>query len=106
VADARFGALELEDHVPQVREADLRRGLGRGLAGGLESVPEELHLLVDLDPQQVVRRADVLPLPVPGVSRDVELDLLEQSAVRFDAFSDIWDVVPSRFLFSELVRCI
>src|SRR5439155_17385125 len=46
-----------------------------------------------------VRGADVLPLPVPGVSRNVELDLLQQSAVRLHAFSDVWDVVPSRFCF-------
>jgi hypothetical protein len=61
---------------------------------------------VDLDPEEVVCGADVLPAPVSGVSRDVELDLLQQSAVRLDALSDVWDVVPSRFVFSELLRCI
>jgi len=61
---------------------------------------------VDLDPEKVVRGADVLPPPVPGVPRDVELDLLQQSAVRLDAFSDVWDVGPSRFSFSDLIRCI
>jgi hypothetical protein len=61
---------------------------------------------VDLDAEEVVRGADVLPPPVPRVSRDVELDLLQQSAVRLDAFSDVWDVGPSRFSFSDLIRCI
>jgi hypothetical protein len=61
---------------------------------------------VDLDPEKVVRGADVLPPPVPRVPGDVELDLLQQSAVRLDAFSDVWDVGPSRFSLSELVRSI
>jgi len=61
---------------------------------------------VDLDPEEVVGGADVLPPPVPGIPGDVELDLLQQSAVALDAFSDVGDVVPSRFLGSELIRCI
>jgi len=52
---------------------------------------------VDLDPEEVVRGADVLPPPVAGVPGDVELDLLQQAAVAFDAFSDVGDVVPSGF---------
>src|SRR2546427_7774807 len=99
MADTGLDPLQLEDHVAQVREADLRRGLRGRLPRGLEPVSEELHLLVDLDSQQVVRGADVLPPPVAGVPRDSELDLLQEPAVGLDAFTDVGDVVPSRLSF-------
>jgi len=53
---------------------------------------------VDLDPEEVVRGADVLPPPVARVSRDPELDLLQQSAVGLDAFTDVGDVCSLPFL--------
>src|SRR5436309_236997 len=105
VPDPGLHALELEDHVPEVREADHRGVLGGGLPGRLELRPEVLHLAVDLDPEQVVRRADVLAPPVPRVSRDPELDLLDQPAVGLDAFTDVGDVCPSRCSSPNSLLC-
>jgi len=56
---------------------------------------------MDLDSQQVVRGADVLPPPVARIPRDSELDLLQEPAVGLDAFTDVGDVVPSLFLVLE-----
>src|SRR5205823_9462046 len=53
-------------------------------------VPADRPQLVrELDAEEVVRRADVLPPPVSGVARDDELNLLQQSAVLFDSVTDI-----------------
>src|SRR5213593_3613434 len=53
---------------------------------------------MDLDAEQVVRRPDVLSPSVACVPRDSELDLLQEPAIGLNAFTDVWDVVPSRFV--------
>src|SRR5207249_4168980 len=61
----------------------------------LELPADALQLVRQLDPEQVVRRADVLSAAVAGVPGDHQLDLLEQSSVLFDTVADIGHV---RFL--------
>src|SRR6266568_3430877 len=68
-----------EAGVPAFRVADLL----------LEVPADALELVRELDAQQVVRGADVLAASVPGVARDDELDLLQESSVLFDAVTDV-----------------
>src|SRR3989442_7745846 len=89
VADLRLEALDREDDVADALEA-LDLPVHRHLVSdGLEVTADALQLVRELDPEQVVRGADVLSAAVAGVAGDHQLNLLEQSSVLFNAVADI-----------------
>src|SRR5256885_16816857 len=61
-------------------------------------------LRIQLDAEEIVRRADVLSPPVASIAGDRQLDLLEQSSVLFDSIADVGHV---RFLRAfHLMICL
>src|SRR6058998_1958766 len=95
VAHLGLEALDREDDVADALEALDLSVHRQAVPDGLELPADALELVRQLDPEQVVRRADVLSAAVAGVPGDHQLDLLEQSSVLFDTVADIGHV---RFL--------
>src|SRR5437867_3847227 len=89
MADLRLEAFDGEDRVADRLEA-LDLAVHRHAVADLLEVPADaLHLVRELNPEEVVRRADVLPATVPRVAGDHQLDFLEYSAVLFDSVTDV-----------------
>src|SRR5437773_9816512 len=89
MADLRLEAFDGEDRVADRLEA-LNLAVHRHAVADLLEVPADaLHLVRALDPEEVVRRADVLPPTIPRGARDHQLDFLEYSAVLFDSVTDV-----------------
>src|SRR5881296_2827498 len=95
VAHLGLEALDREDDVADALEALDLSVHRQAVPDVLELPADALQLVRQLDPEQVVRRADVLSAAVAGVPGDHQLDLLEQSSVLFDTVADIGHV---RFL--------
>src|SRR5947199_3249720 len=81
-------AFDREDDVADALEALDLSVHRQAVPDGLEVPADALELVRELDPEQVVRRADVLSAAVAGVPGDHQLYLLEQSSVLFDTVAD------------------
>src|SRR5436853_1126982 len=89
MADLRLEPFDREDRVPDRLQA-LDLAVHRHLVSDVLEVPADAFQLVrELDPEEVVGRADVFPSSIPSVPGDHELDLLQQSAVLFDSVTDV-----------------